>query len=772
MTAPSTGPAARAPLAATLAELPAAADRDGTEAEFDLADEAAPPRPGARTVREFLDHLLASRLVGLRDLERFLHDHGGFDDDDLPRVTTALVDQGLLTGYQVSRLRAGQPFGLVLGNYRITDRLGAGGMGVVYKAEHLHLKRTVAIKVLVTEDNRSSIFLQRFFSEMQAMAVLHHPNIVTAFDAGEVPVPGSRHGVLRYLAMEYAPGQTLEQHVQAHGPVPAARACRLICQAAQGLQHAHEHGLVHRDIKPSNLMLTPRDQVKILDLGLARMSRRRHTEAHSLLGTLDYMAPEQARDARAADIRADIYGLGGTLYWLLTGQRPFPGDRPLLEELLARQRETPVPLRQVRPDLPAPLESIVGRMLAHNPDDRFPTPLAVVSALTAFQESSTVTHLATDRPAAVPAEGRERTRRVLIVSGRTALRESCRAALEGHGLECSEAGEADDVYEQLGRIACDVVLIDGDLVQHGGLRLCHRLRTEPPAPHLKLMLLTTSNSAEQIAAGQKVGADDCVPRTVVAQELAARVRTLLRVKEAEERADCLANRLLLTDEQLDESRHVRHADLYQAQDVLIFAMAKMAELRRLETAAHLRRMQGYVRVLAEEAQRLPAFAGRIDAAFVRMLERCVPLHDIGKVALPDHILLKPGRLDGEERAIMESHAGLGADILAAVARQQGAPLAFLQVASDIARHHHERYDGTGYPDGLTGEAIPLAARITTVADVYDALRCKLVYKPGLAHAATRRLLLENSVGQFDPALLVAFRRCEAGFEQVFAQGED
>ena len=201
-------------------------------------------------------------------------------------------------------------------------------------------------------------------------------------------------------------------------------------------------------------------------------------------------------------------------------------------------------------------------------------------------------------------------------------------------------------------------------------------------------------------------------------------------------------------------------------------MAKMAELRGQETAGHLQRMQQYVRVLAEEAMRLPAFAGRIDGTFVRMLERCVPLHDIGKVAVPDHILLKPGRLDAEERTIMESHTTVGATILEAVARQHGACLAFLQMAIDIVRSHHERYDGSGYPEGLSGEAIPLAARIVTLADVYDALRCKLVYKPGLSHPAARRLILDPDKHHFDPALLVAFRQCEASFHQLFEQNPD
>src|SRR5205085_5524653 len=155
----------------------------------------------------------------------------------------------------------------------------------------------------------------------------------------------------------------------------------------------------------------------------------------------------------------------------------------------------------------------------------------------------------------------------------------------------------------------------------------------------------------------------------------------------------------------------RDATANQAQDVLIFAIAKMAEMRGQETGGHLLRMQKYVRVLAEEAMQLPAFSSVIDNAFVRMLERCVLLHDIGKVAIPDHILLKPGKLDPEERSLMESHTVAGADILAAVSRQHGGCLPFIEMAAAIARHHHERFDGSGYPSGLAGEAIPLSARL-------------------------------------------------------------
>ena len=202
--------------------------------------------------------------------------------------------------------------------------------------------------------------------------------------------------------MEFVEGVDLERYVMDNGPMPIDVACDYIRQAANGLRHAHEHGILHRDIKPSNLLVMnmppglapvpgatyPYGQVKVLDFGLARMYSRRYTEAHVVLGTIDYMAPEQARDARSVDVRADIYSLGGTLYWLLTGKRPFPTDRPVVQELLARQHETPASARSLRPDLPLELESVVCQMMALDPNDRYPTPLAVIAALNQFLEPS------------------------------------------------------------------------------------------------------------------------------------------------------------------------------------------------------------------------------------------------------------------------------------------------------------------------------------------------------------------------------------------------
>jgi putative two-component system response regulator len=762
-------------------------------------------RPQSRLppLDHFLETLVESRLLDTPQLKGFLDERPGLRTQDTGVVVEALVAQGLLTNYQMQWLLAGEPFGLVIGNYRVLDWLGQGGMGVVYKAEHIHMKRPVALKVLAAEIEGNAVFLERFTSEMQALATLHHPNIVEAFDAGEVVVPSEPGKSLRYLVMEFVTGVDLERYVVDHGPLPIAVACEYIRQAANGLRHAHERGMVHRDIKPSNLLVTdmpadlkaipgspwPHGQLKILDFGLARLYGRRYTEAYTVLGTIDYMAPEQARDARSVDVRADIYGLGGTLYWMLTGQRPFPTDRPVVQELMARQHETPAPMRGLRGDIPLELESVVCQMMALDPNDRYPTPLAVIAALNQFLEPghrpdsdlTTADMAGPESPACaahslaatgiVDLHTGDHARRVLILSPRTAYRAVVRDALEKHGMSCAEADGDGDLSDLLKRFPADVALIDAKLNKESGLEICRRLRAGAMVSHQKLVLVTDDKFP---AAGPEFDGvyDDEARGDASATVLLGRVRLALRLKEAEERSDRLVNGLLSTNSQLEQAMQQRDSTANQAQDVLIYAMAKMAELRGQETNGHLMRMQKYVRVLAEAARRLPALGSCIDDAWVRMLERCVLLHDIGKVAIPDHILLKPGKLEPEERSIMESHTVLGADILEAVARQQGVCLAFLQMAIDIARYHHERYDGAGYPEGLTGDAVPLAARFTALADVYDAMRSKLVYKPGLAHAAVRRLLLQADQTQFDPALMVAFRECETAFEQIFAGTPD
>jgi serine/threonine protein kinase len=268
----------------------------------------------------------------------------------------------------------------VVGEYELGDELGGGGMGVVYRARHRRLDKWVALKLLPVHTRHSEDAVERFLREMRAVGGLKHPNVVEAYDAGE------QTGVV-YLAMELVEGMDLDKLVRKRGPLPVAEACALVQQAALGLQHLHERGLVHRDIKPSNLMRTAGGMVKVLDLGLARWRAETAgalTWPRQGMGTPDYIAPEQVRDAAAVDARADLYGLGGTLFHLLTGRAPFAHRAEVYAKMDAHRSETPADLRALRPEVPAALAELVSRLLAKNPPDRPQTAAEVAEALRPF----------------------------------------------------------------------------------------------------------------------------------------------------------------------------------------------------------------------------------------------------------------------------------------------------------------------------------------------------------------------------------------------------
>jgi serine/threonine protein kinase len=272
-----------------------------------------------------------------------------------------------------------EPVPKVLGEYELLEPLGAGGMGKVYKARHRKLDKLVALKLLRGLAQPSPEALARFLREMRAAGGLDHPNVVEAHDAGE------QAGVA-YLVMKLVEGTDLARLVRERGPLPVAEACELARQAALGLQHLHERGLVHRDVKPSNLMRTPDGVVKILDLGLARWREEVApgddlTGAGRFLGTPNYLAPEQARSAAEVDIRADVYGLGSTLFYLLTGRAPFAHHEDGHQKLKAHQGEAPPTVRVLRPEVPAGLADLVGRLLAKRPEDRPQTPGEVATVL-------------------------------------------------------------------------------------------------------------------------------------------------------------------------------------------------------------------------------------------------------------------------------------------------------------------------------------------------------------------------------------------------------
>jgi len=305
-------------------------------------------------------------------------------------IARALVQQGLLTKFQAEQLLAGRTGGFVLGQYRILDEIGKGGMGRVFKAIHHTMNRVVALKVLAGQYVETEKAQELFQREMRAAAPLAHPNVVTAYDANHV---GNRF----YLVMEYVDGPNLDRLVHQQGPLPVGLACEFMRQAAEGLQYACDMGMVHRDIKPSNILVAlpggearrKRCLVKILDFGLARLQGSDDdadeagtilTRPNLVMGTPDFVSPEQARNLHTVDIRSDLYSLGCTFYFLLTGRVPFP-DGGTLEKLIRHTTEEPDRLEDLRPDVPAEVAALVRKLMAKEPADRFQTPLELSAAL-------------------------------------------------------------------------------------------------------------------------------------------------------------------------------------------------------------------------------------------------------------------------------------------------------------------------------------------------------------------------------------------------------
>lgn len=340
--------------------------------------------PAPSTIEDFLEVVRKSNQVDPGRLEAYLEQHR--KGDTLPpepkKFAALLVREGLLTNFQAEQFLQGKYRGFNLGGYRILERLGSGGTGTVYLAEHEVMKRMVALKVLPPSVSSEQAILERFRREAQAAAALDHPNIVRAYDFRQ-------EGQLHFLVMEYVNGPSLEQVLQSHGPLSVPVACEYIRQAALGLQHAHEAGLVHRDIKPGNLLVDPTGMVKILDMGLARFtpegqeSLTKKFDENTVMGTADYLAPEQALNLHHVDSRADIYSLGATLYALLAGEPPFASGT-VTQKLLWHQMRDPTPLHERRSDVPEEVELIVATMMAKDIQQRYQSAAEVAEVLSAF----------------------------------------------------------------------------------------------------------------------------------------------------------------------------------------------------------------------------------------------------------------------------------------------------------------------------------------------------------------------------------------------------
>ena len=325
--------------------------------------------------------------------------------------------------------------------------------------------------------------------------------------------------------------------------------------------------------------------------------------------------------------------------------------------------------------------------------------------------------------------------RVLVAEDDSITAELLASTLERFGYEVTVAADGREAYRLIRTGRYRLVVSDWEMPGMSGVELCRQIRRRQSSSYIYVILLTCHGGLDHVVEGLDAGADDFLIKPIESRELRVRLRAGERLLSVESR------------------------------DLTIFALAKLAESRDTETGAHLERMREYCRILAEELSQWEAYRDIIDGEYAQLLYLTSPLHDIGKVGIPDCVLLKPGRLTAEEFEIMKQHTTLGGGTLEAAAAAH--PEArFLTMARDIALTHHERFDGKGYPRGLAGRNIPLCGRIAALADVYDALTSRRVYKPQYSHETARSLILDGRGTQFDPDMVEAFLRCEPEFVQV------
>jgi putative two-component system response regulator len=331
--------------------------------------------------------------------------------------------------------------------------------------------------------------------------------------------------------------------------------------------------------------------------------------------------------------------------------------------------------------------------------------------------------------------------RVLVVDDDLVTREIVVEDLRHFGYDVTAASDGREAFELVRTGMYRLVVSDWQMPNMSGLDLCREIRKRSWSGYIYFILLTLRSGVDNVVCGLDAGADDFLTKPFQPQELRMRLRTGERVLGLESR------------------------------DMMIFAMAKLAESRDKDTGAHLERMREYSRILTDELSRWPQYCETIDGAYVQLMYQTSPLHDIGKVGVPDAVLLKPGPLTPEEARIMQQHTLLGGETLQSVTKAR--PEAqFLAMAQDIALTHHERYDGTGYPRRLKGQQIPLCGRIVALADVYDALTSKRVYKPAFDHQKARGIILAGKGTQFDPDIVQAFINREQDFISVAQQFRD
>jgi putative two-component system response regulator len=596
--------------------------------------------------------------------------------------------------------------GTTLGPYRVMERIGRGGMATVYRAYHPALDRYVAIKVLPEFFAEDPSYHERFQQEARSVARLKHPNILEVFDFGY-------QEDVAYLVLELVEGGTLSDRVGK--PMDLREAIQMLEPLASALDHAHAQGILHRDIKPSNILLRKDGSPVLADFGLAKMAGSLHrlTSSGTVMGTPEYMSPEQAADDPVGP-PSDRYSLAVVAYEMLTGRVPFQADTPAA--VLLSHVTKPMPAtRELRGELSAHIEEALRRGLAKIPQDRYPSAAAFVSALKPAAWPSP--HL--DEAGILPTRRLARPTRtpvVLVVDDSQANRELIEACLAGVECEVRTAEDGTAALKAIQTSLPDLVLLDVQMPGIDGYEVCRRIKANLASRLLPVVMITSLDNTSDRVRALEAGADDYMTKPVDRVELVARVRSALRLKSVYD--------------SLDSAEQV------------IFALAAAVEAKDPYTEAHTQRV-------AESARRVGLIMG-LPAADLDSLYRGGLIHDIGKIGVPDAILLKPGPLDAEELMAMHLHPIIGENIVAPL--RSGAGLL------PIIRNHHEHFDGSGYPDRLAGQRIPHLARIVAVCDAFDALVTDRPYRLRRTQEEALAILRGGARRQWDPEVVDLFVR--------------
>lgn len=674
---------------------------------------------------------------------------------DPVQLLNAFLKRFLLTPYQVEMIRQGKGSELILGQYRILEPLGRGGMGVVFRGEHTYLKRPVAIKVVAEQVQSNQSVRERFNLEARAASRLRHPNIVTCLDAGREDPPGGVGVARDYYVMDLIPGADLAATVATNGPLAIHRAASIFHQVAEGLSEAHRLGLVHRDIKPSNIIVTPDWKAKILDFGLARYVSRDQTEAGLILGSVGYMAPEQARDPRKVDQRADLFSLGACLFFALTGVEPFPSSGAFLSDLSRRLTERAPRISSIRSRVPTELVNLIDRLLDPEPSARFPSAMALASALTPFRRwRDAVSSPGFDAPVS----------RVLIVDDDASVRSTIRSLLEPE-FECHEASNGADGLSSLESKRFDLVVLDHEMPRVDGSMFLARLDMVGSGMRPMILYMSDRVPADLLGGVLLNGADDLIHKPITPSELISRVRGLIKRRSVEITPQAISigspthtiSKSALAGIRFGQSGPLK---------MLATAVAGLLEENGIVGRKYHARLPQYISLLASRLSAKSGYEELADPVLVDLIGTAAQLHDIGMLAIPLTILQKPGSLDENERLAVQSHVSTGSDLLTKLESEHGDAVG-IRLAIEIARSHHERWDGAGYPDGLMGAKVPLGARLVGLVAAYDSLRSRRPFRPGLSHARAIRVIVAESIGNYDPTLISAFSSVSAEFDRVF-----